>query len=113
MERDEAREYLESLVDKVLRVHTSDSRVFVGLFKCTDNDRNMILSTTHEYRCPTESAPAEQASAEETEGPKTPCNEPLDFNTDMTRRFIGLVVIPGQHITKIELDKSTTGAHGG
>lgn len=37
MERDEAREYLESLVDKVLRVHTSDSRVFVGLFKCTDN----------------------------------------------------------------------------
>ncbi|EGE06860.1 hypothetical protein TEQG_08743 [Trichophyton equinum CBS 127.97] len=113
MERDEAREYLESLVDKVLRVHTSDSRVFVGLFKCTDNDRNMILSTTHEYRCPTERAPAEQASSEEMEGPKAACNAPLDLNTDMSRRFIGLVVIPGQHITKIELDKPTTGAHGG
>lgn len=41
MERDEARKYLESLVDKVLRVHTSDSRVFVGLFKCTDNVGDM------------------------------------------------------------------------
>lgn len=72
----------------------------------------MILSTTHEYRCPTERAPAEQASSE-MEGPKAACNAPLDLNTDMSRRFIGLVVIPGQHITKIELDKPTTGAHGG
>ncbi|EFR04468.1 hypothetical protein MGYG_09154 [Nannizzia gypsea CBS 118893] len=113
MERDEAREYLESLVDKVLRVHTSDSRVFVGLFKCTDNERNMILSTTHEYRCPTEPALAEQVSSEETEGPKGASNEPLDLTADMSRRFIGLVVIPGQHITKIELDQSTRGAQSG
>ncbi|KAM5432544.1 hypothetical protein McanMca71_006742 [Microsporum canis] len=110
MEKDEAVEYLESLVDKILRVHTSDSRVFVGLFKCTDNERNIILSSTHEYRCPTEPA---IVSSEETGSPKAASNEPFDLKADMSQRFIGLVVIPGQHITKIELDKPTTGAKAG
>ncbi|EEQ29662.1 conserved hypothetical protein [Microsporum canis CBS 113480] len=101
MEKDEAVEYLESLVDKILRVHTSDSRVF---------ERNIILSSTHEYRCPTEPA---IVSSEETGSPKAASNEPFDLKADMSQRFIGLVVIPGQHITKIELDKPTTGAKAG
>jgi N-alpha-acetyltransferase 38, NatC auxiliary subunit len=29
--------YLESLLNKQLRVHTTDSRMFVGEFRCTDN----------------------------------------------------------------------------
>jgi len=29
--------YLEALLNKKLRVHTSDSRMFLGDFKCTDN----------------------------------------------------------------------------
>lgn len=74
----------------------------------------MILSTTHEYRCPTEPALAKQISSEETEeGLKRASNEPLDLKADMSRRFIGLVVIPGQHITKIELDQSTKSAQDG
>ena len=28
--------YLTSLLNKTLRVHTTDSRLFVGTFKCTD-----------------------------------------------------------------------------
>ncbi|KAF3480631.1 uncharacterized protein GIQ15_05978 [Arthroderma uncinatum] len=110
MEKVEAREYLENLVDKVLRVHTSDSRAFVGLFKCTDNVGNpRFLSSTHEYRCPTEPA-IQSVSSEEASSPKPASSEPFDITADMSSRFIGLVVIPGQHITKIELDKSTATA---
>lgn len=32
----EAESYLESLINKTLRVYTTDSRLFVGTFKCTD-----------------------------------------------------------------------------
>jgi hypothetical protein len=32
----EATEYLTHLINKTLRIHTSDSRIFVGTMKCTD-----------------------------------------------------------------------------
>jgi len=37
MENPKAIEYLESLLNKKLRIYTSDSRMFLGDFKCTDN----------------------------------------------------------------------------
>ncbi|OAX82211.1 hypothetical protein ACJ72_03432 [Emergomyces africanus] len=109
MENFQAVEYLESLLGKTLRIHTTDTRLFVGVFKCTDNDRNIILSTTHEYRYPT-CVPL-PASLHGTE------NDPVDLareddtastgivKANMTSRYIGLVVVPGQYITKIELDE--------
>lgn len=36
MDRDEARGFLESLLNKKLRIHTTDERMFWGEFKCTD-----------------------------------------------------------------------------
>lgn len=32
----QAIQYLESLLGRALRIHTTDSRMFVGIFKCTD-----------------------------------------------------------------------------
>ncbi len=32
----EAEYFLKSLINKTLRIHTTDSRMFVGSFKCTD-----------------------------------------------------------------------------
>lgn len=32
-----AQEFLGSLLGKQLRIHTTDARMFVGEFKCTDN----------------------------------------------------------------------------
>ncbi|EEH35364.1 hypothetical protein PAAG_06411 [Paracoccidioides lutzii Pb01] len=111
MENAQAVQYLESLLGKTLRIHTTDTRLFVGTFKCTDNDRNIILSTTHEYRYPssvpcvvsrnattTDDKPAN--SIKEGEIPTTGV-----VKADMTSRYIGLVVVPGQYITKIELDE--------
>lgn len=36
MEAGEAVQYLEGLLGRQLRVHTTDSRMFIGIFKCTD-----------------------------------------------------------------------------
>jgi hypothetical protein len=36
METGHAVQYLEGLLGRSLRVHTTDSRMFVGIFKCTD-----------------------------------------------------------------------------
>jgi small nuclear ribonucleoprotein (snRNP)-like protein len=36
MDEMQAIRYLESLIGQTLRVHTTDTRMFVGTFKCTD-----------------------------------------------------------------------------
>ncbi|PSK34189.1 hypothetical protein B9Z65_8515 [Elsinoe australis] len=94
-----ATTYLSSLLNKSLRIHVTDGRMFVGQMKCTDQERNIILACTHEYRRPSERA-IEQAAAEAAQQPPTDGKVRLD----MVKRFVGLVVVPGQYITKIELD---------
>ncbi|PGH02365.1 hypothetical protein GX51_04673 [Blastomyces parvus] len=109
MENFQAVQYLESLLGKTLRIHTTDTRLFVGTFKCTDNDRNIILSTTHEYRYPTSvQLPAISPDIETDPADPTRIGDPTAtgiVKADMTSRYIGLVVVPGQYITKIELDE--------
>ncbi|EAS29302.3 LSM domain-containing protein [Coccidioides immitis RS] len=97
MDNPQAVSYLESLLNRTVRLHTSDTRLFVGLFKCTDNDRNIILSNTYEYRFPTPVALNEAIAQQGSENQEV-------VKANMTSRFIGLVVVPGQHITKIEVD---------
>jgi hypothetical protein len=79
--------------------------MFVGTFKCTDADRNIILAETYEYRHPSSCAIREAAAT------ITNYSEVLDagkdqFKVNMTSRLIGLVVVPGQHITRIELEET-------
>ncbi|KAI4721500.1 hypothetical protein E4T48_02239 [Aureobasidium sp. EXF-10727] len=95
----QATEYLISLLNKTLRIHTTDSRIFVGTMKCTDQERNIILSLTHEYRqppaCVVEDA-AHQMHLQNVLG---------NLKVDMVKRFVGLVVVPGRYITKIEVEE--------
>jgi N-alpha-acetyltransferase 38, NatC auxiliary subunit len=37
MDNNAAVKYLESLLNHTFRAHTSDGRMFLGEFKCTDN----------------------------------------------------------------------------
>jgi len=105
MDNYQAVNYLESLLGRTLRIQTTDTRLFVGLFKCSDNDRNLILANTYEYRFP------RPAGLEDANIPQRSPAAPAEGNdgdggvvtVDMTSRFIGLVVVPGQYITKIEL----------
>ncbi|KHN96790.1 LSM domain-containing protein [Metarhizium album ARSEF 1941] len=91
MDQPQAQAYLSSLLNKTLRVHTTDARLFWGTFKCTDADKNVVLANTYEYRQP--SAPRL------VDGP--------DGSTaqDGTSRYLGLVVVPGRHIARMELEE--------
>ncbi|KAI9690598.1 MAG: hypothetical protein M1820_009993 [Bogoriella megaspora] len=98
MDNKAAIEYLSSLLNKTLHVHTNDNRIFVGQFKCTDKDRNIILATTQEYRQPSQAALEKAAAvAEEAEGSGA-------VKLSMVPRFVGLVVVPGEYITKIAVE---------
>jgi N-alpha-acetyltransferase 38, NatC auxiliary subunit len=148
MDNHQAEQYLQSFLGKTLRIHTTDTRMFVGCFKCTDavclfpsvnsfffvhdcaastrfndlllynfflfwisplltmtQERNIILSGTFEYRFPSPSAVREAASnvITKSENPSSTHNK---VKVDMTSRFIGLIVVPGQHITRIEVEES-------
>ncbi|KAM0253999.1 hypothetical protein ACHAQJ_007012 [Trichoderma viride] len=95
MDKDEAYEYLSSLLNHNLRIHTTDGRMFRGTLKCTDPDRNLVLGNTHEYRQPSKeerSAAAATASSD-------------SVSLDMTSRYLGLVVVPGQYIVKMEAEQ--------
>ena len=70
--------------------------------KCTDKDRNIILALTYEYREP----PAEVIE----QAVKSSGNPSV--SVPWTSRYVGLVVVPGSHITKIELEDTSYGASG-
>jgi small nuclear ribonucleoprotein (snRNP)-like protein len=91
--------YLSQLIGKSLRIHTSDKRVFGGQMKCTDKDRNVILALTYEYREPSAEVIAQAVRA--SGNPSVP--------VQWTSRYVGLVVVPGAHITKIELEDTSYG----
>ncbi|KAK4990130.1 hypothetical protein LTR50_002760 [Elasticomyces elasticus] len=121
MDPDRARAYLTSLLNQRLHVYTNDDRFFIGTMKCTDKHRNIILSTTEEYRLPSRSAldahtraftahVAGEAGANGTTKSKRrkggaaqravappPVPEP-------TARYVGLVVVPGRYVTRIRVE---------
>ncbi|PYI15184.1 LSM domain protein [Aspergillus japonicus CBS 114.51] len=107
MDENTAVQYLDSLIGRTLRVHATDTRIFVGTFKCTDAARNIILANTHEYRYPSPSAVRDAATdANELAAESAGTAQNINIKVSMTSRFIGLVVVPGQHITKIELEET-------
>ncbi|PHH67025.1 hypothetical protein CDD81_4420 [Ophiocordyceps australis] len=91
----EARSYLESLLNQNLRVHTTDGRLFWGSLKCTDADMNVVLANTYEYRQPSIRSLRRQMAETGASSVKA----------DMTSRYLGLVVVPGQHVVRLELEQ--------
>ncbi|RVD86290.1 uncharacterized protein DFL_004574 [Arthrobotrys flagrans] len=85
---------LHSFITKTLRVTTNDTRMFVGELKCTDRDANLILARTHEYRLP-------KFNLEE-----------VGRKVDLTSRYLGLVVVMGVDISRIEVEESGRGGGG-
>lgn len=98
MEQAEALSFLESLLGKTLHLTILDDRLFTGIFKCTDNESNIILANSFEYRMPSKSA--EQKAIAQAKATGKPAK------ADMTSRFVGLIVVPGNQIVKVELEES-------
>lgn len=149
--KDIATAYLSSLINKTLRITTTDMRMFLGEFKCTDRvrfppscpishshpfpfplravrsasilskynffflktslflvpktdaidlqDRNIILGHTYEYRLPSPPSPQSPSISTSTSPPTD------KIVLDLTSRYLGLVVVPGNHIAKIEVEE--------
>lgn len=93
-----AEVFLTTLLNKNLHVHISDGRMFVGQLKCTDDERNVILSMTHEYRQPSQKDVERAAAKHERDGTDG------KVKVDMKKRFVGLVVVPGRCIEKVEVE---------
>jgi small nuclear ribonucleoprotein (snRNP)-like protein len=102
MSNAQASFWLSQFIGRNLRIHTSDNRVFGGQMKCTDKDRNIILSLAYEYREPPKEAiqQAVQASGNPSAA------------VSWSSRYVGLVVVPGAHVKKIELEESGLGRSG-
>ena len=66
---------------------------------CVDvvQNRNIILALAHEYRAP--SAETIRKVVEESGNPSA--------SVAWNSRYVGLIVVPGQHITKIEFEETT------
>uniref|UniRef100_E1BP86 N-alpha-acetyltransferase 38, NatC auxiliary subunit n=1 Tax=Bos taurus TaxID=9913 RepID=E1BP86_BOVIN len=73
-----ARQQLEALLNKTMRIRMTDGRTLVGCFLCTDRDCNVILGSAQEFLKPSDSFSA---------------GEP---------RVLGLAMVPGHHIVSIE-----------
>ncbi|KAH9822955.1 LSM domain [Teratosphaeria destructans] len=94
-----AAHFLSTFLNKTLHLHITDGRMFVGQLKCTDNARNIILAMTQEYRPPSDADVARAADRHRRAA------QAGTVTVDMKKRFVGLVVIPGQHITKMEVEE--------
>ncbi|KAI2602249.1 Sm-like ribonucleoprotein [Hypoxylon sp. NC1633] len=97
-DKTEAVAFLKSLLNKNLRISTTDGRLFIGTFKCTDTHSNVVLSLTYEYRQPSQQKLAEAAASSTALGKGT-------VTADMTSRYLGLIVVPGHHIVKMEVEE--------
>jgi small nuclear ribonucleoprotein (snRNP)-like protein len=95
----EATLYLSTFLNRTLHLHTTDGRMFAGQMKCTDPQRNIILSMTHEYRQPSTQDIQLAAQRHERAGKSG------NVKVDLKKRFVGLVVVPGEYITRIEVEE--------
>uniref|UniRef100_A0A8D2JKP9 N-alpha-acetyltransferase 38, NatC auxiliary subunit n=1 Tax=Sciurus vulgaris TaxID=55149 RepID=A0A8D2JKP9_SCIVU len=52
-----ARQQLEALLNKTMRIRMTDGRTLVGCFLCTDRDCNVILGSAQEFLKPSGQCP--------------------------------------------------------
>ncbi|XP_061524640.1 N-alpha-acetyltransferase 38, NatC auxiliary subunit isoform X1 [Phyllopteryx taeniolatus] len=79
----QAREKLQGLLNKNMRIRMTDGRTLVGLFLCTDRDCNIILGSAQEFLKST------------------------DTFSQGEPRVLGLAMIPGHHVVSIEAEADT------
>ncbi|KAG0018755.1 hypothetical protein BGZ81_010085 [Podila clonocystis] len=103
---------LRSLLNRNTRIEITDGRLFVGQFMCIDHSKNIILAGAYESRPNAPAAKVGEPGADAKAPQETGADSRLapDVGSskkgDEDRRFVGLVMIPGHHIVKAEMDCS-------
>jgi small nuclear ribonucleoprotein (snRNP)-like protein len=77
-EETELVKQIKDMMGRSVRCHLSDGRIILGSFDCVDKHRNVILDCASELK-----------SLDEPD----------------TKRYIGYVLIPGQHLLKFEVQE--------
>ncbi|XP_023209441.1 N-alpha-acetyltransferase 38, NatC auxiliary subunit-like [Centruroides sculpturatus] len=80
------RQHLESWLNKNMKIEMTDGRILIGIFLCTDRDRNVILGSCSEYLKPEDDGIVEEP------------------------RVLGLAMVPGHHIVSIRIDENLNSA---
>ncbi|ORX57227.1 hypothetical protein BCR36DRAFT_345228 [Piromyces finnis] len=83
-----------------LRVTIEDKREFIGYFMCIDKDKNIILSATNEYCLKEETDKKDQNEIDNSDDFEF--DENKMFEDKYESRFVGLIMIPGKYIKKVE-----------
>lgn len=78
--RNNSHKIIAQWLGRSMRIFLSDGRALVGQFLCTDQARNVILGSAHEY-----------LSSEEEQKQSDP-------------RILGLAMVPGKHIVSMQVD---------
>ncbi|XP_046333802.1 N-alpha-acetyltransferase 38, NatC auxiliary subunit-like [Haliotis cracherodii] len=78
----EGRQKLERWLNKSMKIKMTDGRTLIGVFLCTDRDRNVILGSCEEY-----------------------LRSPDDDDSREEPRILGLAMVPGHHIISIHVDE--------
>jgi small nuclear ribonucleoprotein (snRNP)-like protein len=80
----EGRMKLESWLNRSLKIQMTDGRTLIGVFVCTDRDRNVILGSCQEY-----------------------LHYPDDSDKEEPR-MLGLALVPGRHVVSVCIDDNVT-----
>lgn len=130
-----ARQQLESLLNKTMRIRMTDGRTLVGCFLCTDRDCNVILGSAQEFlkpsgQCPgnTHLPPGNGGNSQQGISSCRPyctplfsgarrmfasCSDTLTFFffpdsfSAGEPRVLGLAMVPGHHIVSIEVQRES------
>lgn len=98
----ESTSFLTNLLSSRLRITTLDERQFVGHFLCTDSDVNIILGGTEEIFSSAPAIPPSPLHLFPLHSlPHHPSLSPPPAQ-QAPRRYIGLAIIPGRRIAKID-----------
>lgn len=73
----------DTFLGKHIKITINDGRTFEGRFVCIDSEVNVILQGTYEYRIGNQQA--------------------VNVPQTVQKRWAGMVMIPGQHITHVEV----------
>ena len=75
-------------------------------------ESNLVLQHTYEYRQPTAQQVAEAAAAAAAAATAGSRESKDKIKLDMTSRYLGLVVVPGRHIVRIEVEEFASQMRG-
>lgn len=94
-----ALDALTSTLNQYYRISIQDGRVFIGVFTCMDKDKNIILTSTEEYRL--------EKSGTYAKGSPwflqlVSLQVLMLFR--LLGRYVGMVMVPWRYVVKVEVE---------